>query len=99
MSYNLEKFEELNNNIVNKVISSITASGYIVHNKYYDKLINLYEYAMPLLNQTRMHWAYANDQIWKKLQYKDNWYYFIKRIGKQANGYSDNAMCNVSYEC
>ena len=84
---------------VNKILENQTASGYIVNNKYYDKLINLYEYAMPLLAQTRSHWIYANDQIWKKLQEKDNWYYFIKRIGKQQDGYSDNTERFEKYNC
>ncbi len=99
LSYNLINYEELNNGIVNKIIECQTASGYIVNRKYYDKLIELYEYAMPLLEQTKQHWIYANDQIWKQLQQKDNWYYFIKRIGKQADGYSDNAMYYVNYNC
>lgn len=99
LSYHCTKNEELNNGIVNKIVESQSASGYIVHRKYYDKLIELYEYAMPLLEQTKQHWIYANDQVWKQLQQKDNWYYFIKRIGKQANGYSDNAMSHVNYNC
>jgi hypothetical protein len=54
---------------------------------------------MPLLEKTKAHWIYANDQIWKELQQKDNWYYFIKRIGKQADGYSDNALSYTTYNC
>ena len=38
-----------------------------------------------------------NDQIWKRLQEKDNWYYFIKRIGKQMDSYSDNSNSFASY--
>ena len=99
LSYNIQRFQPLDNGIVNKILENQTASGYIVNNKYYDKLINLYEYAMPLLAQTRSHWIYANDQIWKKLQEKDNWYYFIKRIGKQQDGYSDNTERFEKYNC
>jgi glycosyl transferase family 25 len=99
LSYNLKKYEELDNTIVNKIVENWTASGYIVHNRYYEKLINLYEYAMPLLEKTKAHWIYANDQIWKELQQKDNWYYFIKRIGKQTDGYSDNALSYTTYNC
>jgi glycosyl transferase family 25 len=89
VSYNLRRYEPLENNIVNKALEVQTTSGYIVHKKYYDTLIELYEYAMPLLEQTHAHWIYANDQIWKQLQEKDNWFYFITRIGKQCDGYSD----------
>jgi glycosyl transferase family 25 len=99
LSRSLQQFEALDNGIVNKILESSAASGYIVNKKYYNTLINLYEYAMPLLEKTRAHWIYANDQIWKQLQKKDNWYYFIKRIGKQAAGYSDNGECFVNYDC
>ena len=99
LAYNLKKDEPLDNGIVNRIIEAWTSSGYIANKKCYDKLINLYEYAMPLLAQTRAHWIYSNDQIWRELQQKDNWYYFIKRIGKQADGYSDCSNCYTSYNC
>ena len=97
LSYGVNKNETLNNGIVNRVIESSSASGYIVHHSYYDKLISLYEWAMPLLENTKMHWIYANDQIWKEYQKKDQWLYFIKRIGKQIDGYSDNSECMTYY--
>ena len=50
---------------------------------------------MPLLESTRQHWIYCNDQIWKRFQETDNWYYFTTRIGKQRAGYSDNGGCYV----
>ena len=89
LSYNLIKSEELNN-VVNKVIEAQTASGYIVNNNYYDKLIQLYEWALPLLEETSQDYIYCNDQIWKQYQPTDNWYYFKTRIGKQRPSYSDN---------
>jgi glycosyl transferase family 25 len=99
LSYNLIRQQTLENNVVNKILDCQSASGYIVHKNYYDKLIKLYEYAMPLLEETKQHWIYANDQVWKQLQEKDNWYYFITRIGRQVDGYSDNAMCYTTYNC
>jgi len=91
LAYNILQYEEIPNiSIVNKVISAQTASGYIVNYHYYDTLINLFKQAIPLLFTTREHWNYANDQIWKTLQKKDNWVYFKTRIGKQRPGYSDN---------
>jgi len=97
LSYGVNKNETLNNGTVNRVIESSSASGYIVHHSYYDKLISLYEWAMPLLENTKMHWIYANDQIWKEYQKIDQWLYFIKRIGKQIDGYSDNSECMTYY--
>lgn len=81
---------------VGKVLDGQTASGYIVNQHYYDTLIALYEWAIPLLDKTNEHWNYANDMVWKRLQPKDNWIYFLNRIGKQRDGYSDNKMCFVT---
>jgi GR25 family glycosyltransferase involved in LPS biosynthesis len=99
LSYNIEKYEELNNNLINKVIESRSASGYLVNSKYFDILINLLEGSMIKLKETKMHWIYANDMIWHQLQKKDNWFYFINRIGKQREGYSDNAGRVINYNC
>jgi glycosyl transferase family 25 len=99
LGYNLCKSDTTLNSNILRVLEAQTASGYIVNQKYYDELINLYEEAMPLLKSTRMHWIYANDQIWKKLQSKDKWYCFSNRTGKQRSGYSDNNNCYVEYDC
>lgn len=85
------------NDIVCKVLDAQTASGYIVHQTFYQTLIDLYETAMVTLEQTRAHWIYANDQIWKQLQPTANWYAFVTRIGRQRPGYSDNAQDHVNY--
>lgn len=98
LAYNLIKSQPLENNVVNKVLDAHTTSGYFVNNKYYDKLIELYEWAMPLLSKTGQHWIYANDIVWKRYQESDNWYYFITRIGKQRPGYSDIGNQYVSLD-
>jgi GR25 family glycosyltransferase involved in LPS biosynthesis len=72
-----------------RVLYSVTASGYIVNEHYYDKLIELYKPAIPKLEQTGAHWLYANDMIWKSLQETDNWYCFTKCLGKQRDSISD----------
>ena len=79
-----------------KVFSASNAAGYMVNYKYLDKLIDLYENALPSLEQTGQHWIYANDQIWKQLQKKDIWYIFFPKLGKQKAGYSDNSL---SFQC
>jgi len=102
LSYNLLKYEETEEDSIRKAVSVQTASGYIVNQHYYDKLIQLYEWASPLLEQTGQHWIYANDEIWKSLQEKDNWYLFTERIGKQRPGYSNNGGGSsefVDYGC
>ena len=78
---------------VKKVLNGQTASGYIVNERYYNTIIDLYEWAIPLLEQTNEHWNYANDHVWKRLQPVDDWYYTTVRIGRQRCGYSDNKMC------
>ena len=97
ISYYLNNYVDSKYDFLYKVLDGQTASGYIVNEKYYDKLIDLYEYAMPLLETTREHWNYANDQIWKKLQPNDNWYSFIEKIGKQRASYSDNSESFQDY--
>ena len=100
LSYLAEKMEPCEtHDFLEKTISAQTASGYIVNEKMYDKMIELYEHAAPLLESTREHWNYANDQIWKKLQPTNEWYCFTKRCGKQRDGYSDNSETFRSYDC
>jgi glycosyl transferase family 25 len=82
-----------------KIFEAQTASGYIVNSKYLDKLINLYEYSLPLLIETNKHWLYCNDQCWKSLQKTDNWFCFTERFGIQRDGFSDNSKCFVAYNC
>jgi GR25 family glycosyltransferase involved in LPS biosynthesis len=97
ISYNLIRYVTTPYNCILKALDVQTASGYIVNKKYYSKLIDLYEVAIPLLEQTGQHWIYANDQIWKQYQEKDNWYCFSTRIGRQLPGYSDISKSQVNY--
>ena len=76
-----------------------TASSYMVKSHYYQKLIDLYEDAMPKLLETGQHWIYANDVVWRDLQNTDRWIAPINRWGKQMDGYSDNAQKIVQYGC
>jgi len=98
LSYCLNHHEETVYDFLFKVLDAQTASGYIVHANYFDTLIELYESAMPLLAETREHWNYSNDQVWKQYQPRDNWVCFKTRIGKQRHGYSDTAEMNMEYE-
>jgi glycosyl transferase family 25 len=77
--------------LVVKVLEAQTASAYIVNARMYDRLIELYEWAMPQLAATGEHWDFANDQVWKRLQPAANWYAFKGRLGKQRASYSDTA--------
>ena len=48
-----------------KVLEVQTASAYLVNGHYYDKLINLYTNTNRLLEQTGIHWVYANIKLGK----------------------------------
>jgi hypothetical protein len=41
---------------------------------------------------------YNVDQYWIRLQPSANWFYSIRRIGRQRPGYSDLMGTNVSYD-
>jgi glycosyl transferase family 25 len=99
IAYNLNKSEPTEYPFIQKVIDAQSASGYIVHESFYDAIINLYEEGIPLLRDTNHHWLYANDQIWKRLQPNCDWFMFTTRIGKQRAGYSDNSYKYQTYEC
>ena len=73
-----------------KCVNVQTASGYLVHNKFYDTLIcNLTESFDKFMSHPHQHWLYSHDQYWKKLQPVSEWFYFLERIGKQRKSYSD----------
>jgi glycosyl transferase family 25 len=99
ISYNIQRSEQTEHTFLKKVIEAQTASGYIIHNSFYDKMIELYEWAIPLLEQTKQHWHYANDQCWKNLQPHSKWYCFTTRCGRQRAGYSDNSGQFEDHDC
>jgi glycosyl transferase family 25 len=80
-----------------KIEGTQTTSGYIVNQRYYDKLMENFEEGLRLLKQTDNTSQYAIDMYWKPLQSQDNWYCYKKRIGKQRESYSDIENKNVNY--
>lgn len=99
ISYNIQRDIPTEYPFLQKVLEAQTASGYIVNESFYNKIIGLYEWAIPLLEQTREHWNYANDQCWKLLQPEANWYAFTSRCGKQRPSYSDNSEQFQDHNC
>jgi glycosyl transferase family 25 len=76
-----------------RIKKATTSSGYIVNQRYYDKLIKLFTYCNE--NMSKDKWSggkdwepYALDQQWEKLQEKDNWYGFKNDLIKQRNSAS-----------
>ena len=86
------------NDIIQKIYSAQTTSGYIVNECFYDRLIKVWEENIVLLEKTMRHWDYSLDQCWKKLQGDNsNWYSFNVRIGKQRASYSDLGLGWMDY--
>ena len=100
ISYHIEKGEICNDYpFLTKVFDAQTASGYIVNKGMYDKLINLYEWSVPLLEENGGHWLYANDIVWKSIQPESNWYCFTERMGIQRGCVNDNTGVYTFYGC
>lgn len=97
LSYGEQEYTSTENVDLIKINKASTASGYLVNSNFYDKLIDLYECAMPLLNSTHEHWNYANDVVWFDLQKKSKWYGISPRCGKQRASYSDNSEIYQDY--
>jgi glycosyl transferase family 25 len=97
LAYNVNEWKDTEFDFVKKALNVQTASAYIVNEKFYDKLIELYEEDIPTLERTGIHWIYANDQCWKKLQPASVWYCFSHRLGKQRPSYSDNSETFQDY--
>ena len=97
ISYNIVESKPYDDQLL-KVLDSQTASGYLVNNKFYDKLIENFEEGYKLLEKTDIYHEYACDQYWKRLQPTNNWYAFKERLGIQRESYSDIMGGNVKYE-
>ena len=85
-----EDFENKPVSFLKKVLDVQTTAGYIINESMYDLFIDLYSWTLPFLKNTRKHWIYILDQIWKILQPIKKWYCFDIRIGKQRPFYIDN---------
>ena len=96
VGYNISNSEPFNET-VSYARSVQTTSGYIVHQSFYDILIDHWEEALNNLILTGMHWIYALDQSWKTLQTSHTFFYFNTRIGKQRGSWSDLANCYIDY--
>ncbi len=84
--------------MADKAIEAQTASGYIVHAKFYDKLIACLEQAVKDIVKYRSQ-NFTIDQAWKKLQPVSLWYICHPKLGYQRPSYSDLALRHVNYGC
>jgi glycosyl transferase family 25 len=89
LSYNLFAGINLDNPYVNIALDAQTTAGYIIHKSMYNELISLLNWSIQHLHNTRKHWIYAIDIIWKVFQKSKKWYYFKKILGKQSDSISN----------
>lgn len=80
---------ERTNDIVSKVVSSGNGAGYLVNRSMMLELSTLFKANVENLYQTKRHWEYQNDVLWKQLMPVSNWYMFNEYLGYQREGYSD----------
>lgn len=99
LGYKLEEGKDTEYEFLKRAYKTISASAYLVRREFYQKIIDLYEWAIPLLESTGEHWNYANDQVWNQLKPNALWYCIHPRVGKQRDGYSDNSETYTIYDC
>ena len=82
-------------NVIVKVHSSQTTSGYILNRNYIDVLLaNYTESSNKMKDEYKSEWCL--DQYWKRLMH-GNWYSFKNKIGYQYDNYSDIEKKHVMY--
>jgi glycosyl transferase family 25 len=99
LSYQLLTSAPHENPKFKRILEAQTTSGYVINEHYYDTLIEVFENASNMFENTNSHWLYAIDVAWKKLQKRDNWIGCSPRLGKQRPSYSDcgNTFSEVSW--
>lgn len=97
LSFNQEKREPFNDTF-DRVKNSQTASAYVVHKNYYEKLLNHYLKGLELLQETGDKGKYCIDMYWKLLQETDNWFALKTAAGIQRKSYSDIENKEVEYQ-
>ena len=97
LSYNHLKHEQYNT-VMSRAINVQTASGYIVHSRFYDSLIRVWEAGLQNLIETGNEPKYSVDQCWKTLQPSSQWFLLNTRIGVQRESYSDIEHRVVDYK-
>jgi len=96
LSYNLISSVP-KDDLVSYVKEAQTASGYLVHKRFYGKLLANLEEGSYKLSNGGTNSQHANDQYWKSLQPTSEWFCFNMRIGRQRPSYSDIELRQVDY--
>ena len=95
LAYNMQRAEP-HDDCVGRVLDAHTTSAYLVHQDFYDTLIDTWEQGTEALQQTHAHWLYSIDICWKSLQLCSKWFYFRKRLSVQRTSFSDCSLMVVA---
>lgn len=81
-----------------RVNNCLSATGYIVRQRYYDTLLNNFREGvkMFLYNPTKGY-LYALDVYWRKLQIRDKWFMVIPATVNQWDNYSNIENRTTAY--
>ena len=85
--------------LILKVNSSQTTSGYIVTRKYVYTLLANYIKSSNKMKKYGKHTNWCLDQFWKRLMPIGNWYTLKDRIAYQYGNYSDIENAYNDYKC
>ena len=81
-----------------KIANCNTTTGYIVNQKYYDKLIANYKQGiLGLMREPNNKARYAIDIYWKRLQTEDMWFLITPPTVTQMADYSDIEGKTIDY--
>jgi glycosyl transferase family 25 len=81
-----------------KTLEAQTTAGYLVHSRFYDKLLANLAAGLHALQQTpHRHLEFGLDMYWKRLQPAAQWFHLTPRLGTQRAGYSDIEHKHVDY--
>ena len=75
--------------LASRISSSTNGAGYLVNRSIMMELTDLFDANVENLFNTKAHWLYQNDILWKSLMPTKQWYMFNQYLGYQVGGYSD----------
>ena len=105
-TYNILNYEDGPHKYLKRVISSYTASNYLITRKFAPRLLDTWEAALKRIIEKKPQPVpeekmedCCTDVAWIPLMKESNWYCFYPRIGKQRDSFSDIQGHYTSYEC
>lgn len=80
---------EHTDSLISRISSSGNGAGYLVNRSMMLELSTLFKSNVENLFNTKQHWIYQNDILWKTLMPSSKWFMFNHYLGYQQEGYSD----------